>query len=577
MSPPLDFRNVNALWGSVFVETLARCGVRRAVVSPGSRSTPLTLALAVHPQIEAVPVLDERSAAFFALGLARASGAPVALVCTSGSAGAHWLPAAIEASESGVPLLLITADRPPELRDCASGQTIDQRGLFGRFVAWQHELAVPEPRAELFRYLRQTVAHAVERTLLPQPGAVHLNVPLRDPLAPVADESARALVSEVGASFFAHLEPVAQSVPPEVTVRVRPATARGLIVAGPDAAAATPGYVEAVVRLSAALGWPILADALSPLRHCGAPVVAHYEAILRNETAAQALVPRSVWCLGQWPTGKILRQWLERSGAEIALVTPRVDNRDALHGRTRHVRVSAAGLSADGGGADDRGYANAWMRAETQAKAALAAAWAENGDELGETDIVPLLAAHLPPRAPLFVASSMPVRDMEFFWPADDRERCLFFNRGANGIDGTLSTALGIAHASELPATLLTGDLALLHDTNGFLVASRLRGSLTAVVVDNRGGGIFEHLPIAQFDPPFEEYWATPQQVDFARLCAAYEVPHTAVTGRSQLAAALGEPPSRGLRVLTVATDRKRDVARRRALLSRAAAAVRLE
>jgi 2-succinyl-5-enolpyruvyl-6-hydroxy-3-cyclohexene-1-carboxylate synthase len=576
MAPQLDFRTVNTLWGSVLVETLVRCGVQRAVVSPGSRSTPLALAAATHPAVEAVPVLDERSAAFFALGQARVSGAPVALICTSGSAGAHWLPAVIEASEGGVPLLLVTADRPPELRACASGQTIDQRGLFGRFVTWEHELAVPEGRIELFRYLRQTVAHAVERTLLPQPGAVHLNVPLRDPLAPVEDGSARGLEGELADAFFSHLVPPAGPNGAELTLRVRPATTRGLIVAGPDAAANAPGYVAAVGKLASALGWPVLADGLSPLRHAGMPVVAHYEAILRNDAAARALVPRSVLCLGQWPTGKVLRRWLEGSGAEMALVTPRSDNRDALHGRTRHLRVTAAGLVAEAGGAGDRGYAAAWLQAEAQAQAALAKARGEGKASLGETDLVPLLDEHLPRAAPVYVASSMPVRDVEYFWPVNDRGRRFYYNRGANGIDGTLSTALGVAQAGGEPAFLLTGDLALLHDTNGFLLASRLRGALTAIVVDNRGGGIFEHLPIAQFDPPFEEFWATPQQVDLARLCAAYEVPHATLTTRDELVAALRSEPERGLRVLILATDRKRDAARRRSLLAQAAAAVRV-
>src|ERR1700679_684916 len=186
----LDFRNVNALWGSVVAETLVRSGVRTVVVSPGSRSTPLAFAFARHPGLEAIPVLDERSASFFALGIAKRTLQPVVLLCTSGSAGANYFPAVVEAHEAGVPLVVITADRPPEMRACASGQTIDQHRLYGSHVNFEHELAVPEASLPLLRYLRQTTAHAVERTLAPFPGPVHLNAPFRDPLVPVDDEGA---------------------------------------------------------------------------------------------------------------------------------------------------------------------------------------------------------------------------------------------------------------------------------------------------------------------------------------------------------------------------------------------------
>ena len=206
MSPTiLDFRNTNALWGSVMAETLVRLGVRQAVISPGSRSTPLTVAFARHAEMEAIPVLDERSAAFLALGLARQQRRPVVLLCTSGTAGANYFPAVIEAHESGVPLLVITADRPPEMRDSASGQTIDQQKLYGGHVNFYHECAVPEASFAMLRYLRQSVAHACERTLLPAAGPVHLNAPFRDPLPPIANGSAESLRTQLGADFFAHL------------------------------------------------------------------------------------------------------------------------------------------------------------------------------------------------------------------------------------------------------------------------------------------------------------------------------------------------------------------------------------
>lgn len=569
----LDFRNTNALWGSVVAETLVRCGVVQAVISPGSRSTPLTLAFAAHPELEAIPVLDERSAAFFALGLAKRSYRPVVLLCTSGTAGANYYPAVIEAQESGVPLLIITADRPPEMRACASGQTIDQQKLFGGHVNYYHELAVPEAKLPLLTYLRQTVAHACERTLQPVAGPVHLNAPFRDPLPPIEDGSARALTLEITEDFFSHLAEMTSAVS-HLTVWQRPVSTRGLIVAGADPTANPTHYATKVWALATALGWPVLVDGISVLRHHAVPVatiVTTYDTILRNEQLARNLTPRTVWCLGNWPTSKVLRQWLERSGAEIVLVSPWVENRDALHGRTRHLRAGADSLAVEKGGPTDPAWLAAWRQADATVGAKLRTAH-RAGEGIFEGDVTLALAAALPPATPIFVASSMPVRDVEYFWPANDARRPFYFNRGANGIDGTLSTALGVAHGGA-PAVLLTGDLAMLHDANGLLLHAKLRGSLTVVLINNRGGGIFEHLPVAQFEPPFEEYFATPQSVDFSKLCAAHGVEHVAVRGLAQLTALLTTLPLQGIRVLEVTTDRKRDAAFRKKLFASAALA----
>ncbi|HVU23330.1 MAG TPA: 2-succinyl-5-enolpyruvyl-6-hydroxy-3-cyclohexene-1-carboxylic-acid synthase [Opitutus sp.] len=567
----LDFRNTNTLWGSVLVETLVRCGVHSAVISPGSRSTPLTVALARHNGIETVPVLDERSAAFFALGQAKRSRRPVVLVCTSGTAGANYFPAVIEAQESGVPLLVITADRPPELRACASGQTIDQQKLFGSHVNFFHELALPEAGAKPLAYLRQTVAQALARTLAPEPGPVHLNAPFRDPLAPVDDGSARAGVDAIGPDFFAHLGAAAPATTQATTWR-RPETARGVIVAGPAAPEDGAYYVKTVLSLARKLGWPVLADGLSQVRGgSGGGIVTTYDAILRNGEVARRLKPEFVLCLGGWPTSKVLRGWIEAAAPEILLVAETMANRDALHGRTRQIAAPVESLAVSGRECADRTYLEQWLQAEKATRGAIDAALeAENG--MFEGKAAWLLAKSLPAKTPVFVASSMPVRDVEYFWPANGGGQTLYFNRGANGIDGTLSTALGVAQGAERPAVLLTGDLALLHDANGFLIRPKLRGALTIVLINNRGGGIFEHLPIAEFEPPFEEFFATPQDVDFAKLCAAHGVKHVLVRDWAHFAKLVGTLPASGVRVLEVRTDRKRDAAARKALFAAVAA-----
>jgi 2-succinyl-5-enolpyruvyl-6-hydroxy-3-cyclohexene-1-carboxylate synthase len=597
--PSLDFRNTNSLWCSVVVETLARLGLRQAVVCPGSRSAPLTFALARHPQIEAIPVLDERSAAFFALGLARQHHRPTALLCTSGTAAANFLPAIIEAHESGVPLLVITADRPPEMRECGAGQTIDQQKLYGGYANHYHELAVPEAKLELLRYARQTIVYALERTQFPFPGPVHLNAPFRDPLPPVEDGLTEELRQEIDPeTFFSHLGPVAAgsgdglsrdnafgcragspdpAVLPEEAGSGDPALQRlghyqrGVIIAGPAQPADPVAYCAAVARIAAALGWPVLADGLNPLRNHAAQnpqLVISYNAVLRSAALAARLKPEAVLGLGDWPTSKQLRQWLQGADAETWIIAADSRNHDPLHGRARHLRcsVEAFASSLPATNRESTAYSVEWLRADQAARGAFDLRLATL-DTLFEGKASWLLSQHLPPQTPIFVASSMPARDVEFFWRPGDHGCRPCFNRGANGIDGTLSTALGLAHGNG-PAVLLTGDLALLHDPNGFLLRPKLRGSLTIVLINNRGGGIFEMLPVAKFDPPFEEFFATPQEVDFDKLCSAYGAEYVLVRDWAHFTGLISALPATGVRVLEVRTERKRDAAFRRELFA---------
>jgi 2-succinyl-5-enolpyruvyl-6-hydroxy-3-cyclohexene-1-carboxylate synthase len=567
-----DLRNVNSLWCGVLAETLARCGVRHAVISPGARSTPLTFALVRQPEIESVAVLDERSAAFFALGIAKREGRPTVLVCTSGTAGANYFPAVIEAQEAGVPLLVITADRPPEMRACASGQTIDQQQLFGGHVNFFHELAVPEANEARLRYLRQTVMHAVGRTMSAGGGPVHLNAPFRDPLPPLDDGGAAAKAVEGldWVRFFAQVAPMGASVI-HVGVPRLMTDVHGVIVVGPAQPADPGAYAREVGEVARRLGWPVLADGLSALRQYANIVpqlVTTYDAILRNANTAERLRPESVVCLGSWPTSKVLREWLEAADAPTLFVSERLENRDALHGRTRHVSVSLASLAAQLPVAGEpNGYERMWASYERKVRAAFDARLAPMA-AVFEAKAAWLLAQHLPSGTPWCVANSMPVRDVEYVVPSGNRGLRPLCNRGANGIDGTLSTALGVAHGAGQPAVLLTGDLALLHDTNGFLIRPKLRGALTIVLINNHGGGIFGHLPVAQFDPPFEEFFATPQDVDFAKLVATYGVEHIAVRDWTHFTELVTTLPASGIRVLEVKTDRKADAAMRKQLFA---------
>ncbi len=550
MGESIDYRNLNTLWASVLVETLARLGLQTAVVCPGSRSAPLAIAFAAHPLIEAISILDERSASFFALGRAKQSGRAVAMVCTSGTAGANFYPAVIEARESRVPLLVLTADRPPELRHCGAGQAIDQQKLYGAAAQWYAELALPG--AGRLDYLRQTVVQAWRRSLEPGRGPVHLNLPFRDPLAPVSDGTT---LEALPPDFFTVVAPAPA---PTISLPLPDLPPLGVIVVGVAAPPDPERYCQAIAQLSQKTGYPVLAEGLSPLRNWASLqpyLVTTYDSILRSPLWAERLAPQAVVQIGPLPTSKVLRQWLAQTDAPRWGVDTAPDNLDPTHGRAVPLRCDVTQLSFSQVRAPDRPYAQRWLDAEAQTRQQLDAA-VRCAPSTNESTVAWLLSRHLPPQTPLAIANSTAVRDVEWFWAASDRQIVPYVNRGANGIDGTLSTALGAAHGHR-PTVLLTGDLALLHDTNGFLLRPQFRGHLTIVLINNSGGGIFELLPVAQFDPPFTEFFATPQGVNLPLLCQAYGISYRHIESRDELAAAISELPTSGIRLLEVKCDRK--------------------
>ena len=586
----IDFRNTNSLWASILVETLRRLGLTTAVICPGSRSTPLTIALAQNPQIEAIPILDERSAAFFALGIAKRSKLPVVLVCTSGTAGANFYPAVIEAKYSRVPLIVLTADRPPELRDCYSGQTIDQLRLYGNYPNWQSELAIPSVDIEMLRYLRQTIVQGWERSLFPVPGVVHLNIPFSDPLAPIPQPDTNILKSDFQPeTFFSNIPrsglPIYPSPHlPSIPIQEWQLCDRGIIIAGVAHTQSPREYCQAIATLSQYLKWPVLAEALSPVRNYAdfnPYLISTYDSMLQERKLAQNLAPEIAIQLGSLPTSKELRSWLNTILPKRWIIDPSPENLDPVRGNTVHLRTSIEQLTAtiipflqkkQGKERINTGsnYLNLWCNAEKKIREAIDLTM-ESVDTLFEGKAAWLLSQILPPTTPIFIANSMPVRDAEFFWTPNNKKVVPYFNRGANGIDGTLSTALGIAHRDR-SAVMLTGDLALLHDTNGFLIGNKLKNHLTIVLINNNGGGIFEMLPIAEFEPPFEDFFATPQNINFKFLCLNYGVEYELISHWKQLHNLLNPLPKTGIRVLEVRTDRKADAQWRKEKLGNFAA-----
>ncbi|MEH2323230.1 MAG: 2-succinyl-5-enolpyruvyl-6-hydroxy-3-cyclohexene-1-carboxylic-acid synthase [Nostoc sp.] len=575
-----DFRNVNQVWAYILTETLKRLGLTCAIICPGSRSTPLAIAFAQQaPEIEAISILDERSAAFFALGQAKATGRPVVLVCTSGTAGANFYSAVIEASYSRIPLLLLTTDRPPELRDCHSGQTVDQLRLYGNYPNWQTELALPSVDMGMLAYLRQTVIHSWERSQTPTKGPVHLNIPFSDPLAPVPDGSDLSYLQSQfhPEDFFAGITnttpfPIPHSQLP--ILQQWKECDRGIIIAGVAQPSQPEEYCKAIAHLSQTLKWPVLAEGLSPVRNyaeLNPYLISTYDLILRNQQLAKQLAPEILIQVGEMPTSKELRNWIDATQPRRWVIHKSDQNLDPLHGRTTHLRISVEDIKIEEGNLSfSSDYGKQWCDAETKVRLVVDQTMGKI-DEVIESKAAWLISQILPPGTPLFIANSMPVRDVEYFWKPNNLGVRSHFNRGANGIDGTLSTALGIAHRQQ-SSVMLTGDLSLLHDTNGFLIRNKFVGHLTIVLINNNGGGIFEMLPIAKFEPPFEEFFGTPQDIDFAQLCATYNVQHELITSWQQLQQRLNPLPTRGIRVLELQTNRKADAKWRQHNLSKFAA-----
>jgi 2-succinyl-5-enolpyruvyl-6-hydroxy-3-cyclohexene-1-carboxylate synthase len=584
-----------------FVDELARCGMRAACTSPGSRGAPLVLSLAREPRVRCYSHIDERCAGFFALGLAKASGLPVAVTCTSGTAAAELLAAAVEAREARVPLLLLTADRPAELRENGAGQAIDQLKLFGSAAKWFFEVGVHEAGTEQLRWMRTLACRAYWTALEGSPGAVHLNFPLREPLVTEDELPEDGSGRPGGAPYVTRGTPVgtgwpARAASDERLLELLAGARRGVLVAGRhERDSELPGAAAAFAK---AAGWPLLADPLSGARR-GEAAVAHYDALLRDERMAASLRPDVILRVGDLPVSKPLRTWLAgldgvpqvaldlegawQDPASVLTSSLALEPAGTLRALSeRLAEESAAHAPADGD------WLAGWRAADERAAQAIAGVIGESG--LSEPAVAAELGVLLPSEATLFVASSMPVRDIETFWPVRADPPRVLCNRGANGIDGTVSSAFGAAAHDTAPAVLLIGDVALAHDIGGLLAASRLGLKLTIVLLDNDGGGIFDFLPVAGasmalapdagagrtatadaataeaeaagVDDIYRRHIATPTGLDFAWAAALYGLEHELVASVTELRASLEHAlsPAAGSAIVHVRSERSRNV-----------------
>jgi 2-succinyl-5-enolpyruvyl-6-hydroxy-3-cyclohexene-1-carboxylate synthase len=580
MTPPLD----TYILLRAFVDELVRCGMRAACTSPGSRSAPLALSLASAGSLRSFSHVDERCAGFFALGLAKASGLPVAVTCTSGTAVAELAPAAIEAREARVPLLLLTADRPAELRENGAGQAVDQLKIFGDAVKWFVEVELAEAGEQQLRWVRTLACRAYWTALGGRPGVVHLNFPLREPL--VGDFEMPGDSSARGRGLPYVRRPSTPAAAPaqqlaELGELVASAT-RGVLVAGRHERDTPLGHAAAMFAQRA--GWPLLADPLSGARR-GTAAIAHYDALLRDEALRSELAPDLVVRVGDLPVSKPLRTWLAEldPGVRQVALDPEAAWQDPASVLSDSLALEpAAALAAlaedrdagpEGSRRGEQDWLALWRSADERAAGAMLGTL--GNEQLSEPLVARELGVLLPRRATLFVASSMPVRDIETFWPARDDPPRVLCNRGASGIDGTVSSAFGAAAANpDDPVVLLIGDVALAHDIGGLLAARRLALKLTIVLIDNAGGGIFDFLAVSEAaialapDPSspgqdlYTAHVATPTGLDFADAARLYGLSHERTADVQSFRAALeralaGESSS----IVEVRTRREQNVA----------------
>jgi 2-succinyl-5-enolpyruvyl-6-hydroxy-3-cyclohexene-1-carboxylate synthase len=568
----MDLTNANTALASAFTAELARGGVRLAVISPGSRSTPLAVALWRQPEIEVSVIVDERSAGFFALGAAQASGEPVALLCTSGTALVNYHPAVVEADESGIPLLVLSADRPPELRGIGAGQTIDQIKTFGSSVRWFCEVGTHTADDDGLLHYRSVACRALAAARGEvRPGPVHLNLPWREPLAPLPIEGAvtatdpLALEGRDGRPLTAvtkvDLEPSIFLLD-EMAGHIGDAIS-GVIIAGRQL---DPELREPLARLARVSGFPILADPTSQLRcgpHDRSHVVAAYDLLLRDEHFARSVVPELVLRFGEMPTSKPLRAWLVDSGADQIVIDPyggwnEPTNRAAAVLRADPTEL-ASGWAArlEGLEGRERPLPDRWLEAEKAAQDALNRELAESG-EITEPALHRALGAAHRDGDLVYTSSSMPIRDQETFLAGSATDVSFLSNRGANGIDGLISSGIGAAHASGRPTTIVIGDLGLLHDLGGLAALREVSTPVRILVIDNDGGGIFHFLPqeSALDSDEFETLLGTPRGIDVAKAAALFDLPHRRLESLGELPEALAA----GTGLIEIKTDRQKNV-----------------
>ncbi|WP_077327677.1 2-succinyl-5-enolpyruvyl-6-hydroxy-3-cyclohexene-1-carboxylic-acid synthase [Virgibacillus siamensis] len=540
-----------------FTDELVKSGLTDVVISPGSRSTPLAMTLSEHPEMSQWVILDERSAAFFALGMAKKKKRPVAIVCTSGTAAANYFPAIVEAYYSRVPLVVLTSDRPHELRDVGAPQSIGQLKLFGDYAKWFHEMALPEAGDAMLHYVRSKASRAVYTANAGNAGPVHLNFPLREPLVP--DFTLENLWGDSPEHAYYPMYAGSRQLSDEQVEQLSGQISRlskGLIVCGPQTDRA---FAEAAVRFATAWKLPILADPLSQLRagnHAKDVIIEGYDAILRNETIRNKLKPDYIIRFGAMPVSKPYLFFVKEHGEVPQFIVEQEEGyREPAGNRSAFIYADPAELCnrlAEKTNMSDGEWLRKWQSMNDTAKCYLL----KQEDDLTEGSTVRIMAETIPDGGNLYVGNSMAIRDVDTFFETTSKSVHIMGNRGANGIDGMVSSGLGAA-ASSGPTVLLLGDLSFFHDSNGLLAAKQYHLNITILLINNDGGGIFSFLPQNNHKQHFEALFGTPMNVDFSHLVNMYGGNYVNVRTIGELKNALDDSYQyNGLSVIEVKTDR---------------------
>lgn len=518
------------------------------MLSPGSRCTPLTLAIAEHPRTKSVMHYDERGAGFFALGEARALQRPIALVCTSGTATANYLPAVVEASQSFVPLIVLSADRPPEMRDTGANQTIDQDHLYGRYARWYHAFPCPD-RAIAPETVLTTVDHAVHRAQATPQGPVHLNCAYREPLAPIASgEEFKTYLESVGTwqtqgrpyTTYARTEQTVRAEDERFLAQLVQSSKRGAIVAGQMNAP----VADEVLKLGLALGWPILADVASGIRlgTDGTTVLHYVDQLLHSLRFRERFAPDLILHFGGAVTSKRLMQHLESQPPEhYVRIAEHPLRHDPIHRVTLRIQTNPAifcvGLASSCRATADAKWLNDLRAANERASIAIASL-IEQASDITEPRIARQLSLEVGNDGMLFLGNSMPIRDMDMFGVSAGNRIPVYANRGASGIDGNIATAAGIAHAGSRAVTAVIGDLAALHDLNSLALLRHSNTKVILIIINNDGGGIFHFLSVADCTDHFEQYFGTPHGLRFAHAAEQFGLKYACPKDMDSFAAA---------------------------------------
>ncbi len=578
--------NLNYLYAAILLRELALHGCKRVVISPGSRSTPLAhTAIALgHFQIYVIP--DERSAAFFALGLSKADGVPAVLICTSGTAAANYFPAVIEAAQSLTPLVVITADRPSRMRNTGAAQTIDQQNLYGRYAKLYHECEPAAAGAESPEEFRNSLMETLRNACFERRGPLHFNVCLDEPLAPLAVHTTE--VAKIWKRITTPGAPERESLHPDDSQREGVAASRafstdalsraiekiaegvgGLIVCGP-ASARSDAEADAIHSLARHLGWPLLADISSGLRFAGDPVIPFYDLFLRHDEY-KLLAPDVVIVFGAHPTSRVLNDYLDRHRAAFTIrVQPHRQRWDPNARTSLFLRADllkfAQAVSCELTASRDSFLLDPFQKAANAIRSGLSIL---NSDSWIESELLYVWEAvqALPDGAHLVLANSMPIRYADSLCAAEGKRVNVQVMRGANGIDGTASHAAGISAADDsAPALLVCGDLAFLHDLGGLAAVSCYAPKLSVLLLDNNGGGIFHFLPVHEHDPHFETIHGTPHDLNLAAAKELFQLAWQPVTTPSELPALMLQSHTRP-RVFHVRTDREKNLRQHRELV----------